>query len=93
MDSDIQERLLDFVSQHFRIPKNEIDPEVSLVDQGVIDSFGFIEIVSFVEAEFPIVVADDQITREHFGSVSRIVAFVTAASEAALRTREPPLVR
>ena len=85
--------MLDFISQHFRIPKDEIDPEVSLVDQGVIDSFGFIEIVSFLEAEFPIVIADDQINRDHFGSVSRIVAFVTAASEAALRTRESPLVR
>jgi acyl carrier protein len=91
MATEIQEKLMDFISQHFRIPKSQIDPEASLVDQGVIDSFGFIEIVSFLEGEFPIVVADEQITRDHFGSVSRIVAFVTAATEAALRTRESPL--
>ena len=83
MASEIREKLLDFISQKFRIPRGDIDPEASLVDQGVIDSFGFIEIVSFLEAEFPIVIADDQINRDHFGSVSRIVAFVTAASAAA----------
>ena len=42
MASEIQEQLLDFISRNFRIPKDNIDPEASLVDQGVIDSFGFI---------------------------------------------------
>lgn len=93
MASDVREKLLDFISQHFRIPKDHIDPEVSLVDQGVIDSFGFIEIVSFLEAELSIVIADDQINRDHFGSVSRIVAFVTGALDTASPAREPPLVR
>jgi acyl carrier protein len=93
MASDVREQLLDFISQHFRIPKDRIDPEVSLVDQGVIDSFGFIEIVSFLEAEFPLVIADDQINRDHFGSVSRIEAFVTGALDAASPAREPPLAR
>lgn len=83
MAAEIQEKLLDFISQKFRIPRDDIDSEASLVDQGVIDSFGFIEIVSFLEAEFPIVITDDQINRDHFGSVSRMVAFVAAASEAA----------
>jgi acyl carrier protein len=58
----------------------------------VIDSFGFVEIVSFLEAQYPIVIADERINRDHFGSVSRIVAFVTAAVDVASRTREPPLV-
>jgi acyl carrier protein len=92
MASEIREKLLDFISQQFRIPKDDIDPDTSLVDQGVIDSFGFVEIVSFLEAQLPIVIADEQINRDHFGSVNRIVAFVTAAADAASRTREPPLV-
>lgn len=93
MAANIQERLLEYLSQHFGIPRDQIDPEASLVDQGVIDSFGFIEIVLFLEAEFPIVIAGPQITPDHFGSVNRIVAFVAACLDAALPAREPPLVR
>jgi len=92
MASEVREKLLNFISQQFRIPRDEIDPDTSLVDQGVIDSFGFVEIVSFLESEFPIVIADEQINHDHFGSVSRIVAFVTAAVDTASRTHEPPLV-
>jgi acyl carrier protein len=88
MASDIQEKLLDFISQRFRIPRGEIDPDTSLVDQGVIDSFGFIEIVSFLETEFSIAIPDDQINRDHFGSVNRIVDFVTTALPVTLHPRE-----
>jgi len=63
MASEVREKLLNFISQQFRIPRDDIDPDTSLVDQGVIDSFGFVEIVSFLEAEFPIVIADEQINR------------------------------
>lgn len=89
MSSEIQDKLLDFISEHFRMPRTEIDPEVSLVDQGVIDSFGFVEIVAFLEETFSITIADEQINGENFGSVARIVSFVSSVSESALQTNEP----
>jgi acyl carrier protein len=93
MSSGIQNKLLDFISEHFRIPRTEIDPESSLVDQGVIDSFGFVEIVAFLEETFGISIADEQINGENFGSVRRIVDFVTAVSGSALEVQERPLAR
>jgi acyl carrier protein len=93
MSSEVQDKLLDFISEHFRIPRNEIDPETSLVDQGVIDSFGFVEIVAFLEETFRIAIADEQINGENFGSVRRIVSFVTALSGSALHAHERPLAR
>ncbi len=93
MSSQVQDKLLDFISGHFRIPRTEIDPETSLVDQGVIDSFGFVEIVAFLEEAFHVAIADEQINGENFGSVRRIVNFVTALSGPAVHAHEPPLVR
>ena len=57
---------------------DEIPLEESLVDAGIIDSFGLIEISSFLEREYNISVSEDQMTQENFGSVLKIAAFVQA---------------
>jgi len=93
MSSEVQDKLLDFVSVHFRMQRNAIDPEASLVDQGVIDSFGFVEIVAFLEETFNITIADEQINGENFGSVRRIVDLVATVSEPAFEEHKPPLAR
>lgn len=53
-----------------------ITPEASLLDSGLIDSTGIIEVVSFLEAEYGIAVADEDIVPENFETVRRIAAFV-----------------
>jgi len=76
MPLDIQERLMDFISQQYRIDKSDIDLEGNLVDQGVIDSFGFVEMATFLEKELSVVIANDQVNTQNFGSIRRIVDFV-----------------
>jgi len=93
MSSEVQDKLLDFISANFRIQRDTIDPEASLVDQGVIDSFGFVEIVAFLEETFDIAIADEQINGENFGSVKGILGLVATVSESALLAHEPPLTR
>ncbi len=92
MALEIREKLLDFLSLHYGIPREGVDTEASLTDQGVIDSLGFVEIVLFLEKEFSIAVAPGQITRDNFDSVTRIVDFVAAASETVLNPSAPPTV-
>ena len=92
MAPEIQEKLLGFLSLHYGIPRESMDTQASLTDQGVIDSLGFVEIVLFLEKEFSIAVAPSQITPDNFDSVTRIVDFVAAAFEAALNPSEPPMV-
>ncbi len=86
MSSEVQDKLLDFISANFRIARDKIDPEASLVDQGVIDSFGFVEIVAFLEETFDIEIADEDINADHFGSVKRIVELVATISPGAYST-------
>ncbi len=72
----IQEKLLDFIADCFMVEKEEIDIDKSLVDAGIIDSFGLIEICVFIEKEFSFSIKETQLTRENFGSVTRIVEFI-----------------
>ena len=76
MKEDIQERLLEFISRNFMVERSDIDIEKSLVDEGIIDSFGLIEISSFMEAEYGILVDEDDMNRDNFGSVVKMVEFI-----------------
>lgn len=76
MSQEIQDKFLDFVTRQFSVERDEINLEESLIDEGIIDSFGLVEIASFMEEEFSIVVQDDQMNRNNFGSVLKIVDFI-----------------
>ena len=74
----IQEKLVDFVSANFSIDRDDIELNVSLVDQGIIDSMGLIEVSSYLEREHGISVVETDLNSRNFGSVEAIVDFVTA---------------
>ena len=50
--------------------------DLPLIEAGVVDSMGIMEIVEFVEAEFGIDIAESELVSENFGSVSQMSAFV-----------------
>ena len=74
--SAIQPDLLEFVSKSFLIEPEEIPLDRSLIDEGIIDSFGLVEITSYLEKKYAIKVTEEDLTRENFGSILKIVAFV-----------------
>jgi acyl carrier protein len=49
-----------------------------LLALGVIDSFGIVELVGFLEERFGIAIEDDDLTPEHFSSVAGIAEFVSS---------------
>lgn len=73
---EIQDALLIFLMEEFFVEKEDIDLNKSLVDTGVIDSVGLIEISSFIENSYSIHVTETDMTRENFGSVVKIVNFI-----------------
>jgi len=76
MSQPIQEKLLNFISESFGVESEEIDLNKSLMDEGIIDSTGFIEIIAFLEEEYSIEIEEDQMTKDNFGSVIKIADFV-----------------
>jgi len=76
MEQAILEKLLEFIVQNFQVEKDEIDLEKSLIDEGVIDSFGLVEIAGFINNEYAFVIADEDMHRDNFGSVNKIVQFI-----------------
>jgi acyl carrier protein len=56
----------------------------SLLDAGLIDSTGVLELVAFIEQEFGVAVADRDIVPDNLDSIERIDAYVARHRSAAI---------
>jgi acyl carrier protein len=55
-----------FITSNFYVANpSALDAEASLLDNGVIDSTGVLELITFVEAEFGVKVEDDEMLPEN----------------------------
>jgi len=72
----IKEQLLDFICRQFLVDLEDVEIDKSLIDTGIIDSMGLIEISSFIEQNFNFRVNEEQMNRQNFGSVLLIVDFI-----------------
>ena len=64
-----------FLARQFPLTKNVGNNE-PLLKNGLIDSLGILEVVTFVENEFGIVVSDEELVPDNFGSVHSVANFV-----------------
>jgi acyl carrier protein len=60
----------------FRENRQRLGDDESLLGAGLIDSTGILELVSYLEAEFGVVVQDEEIVPENLDSVRQIAAYV-----------------
>jgi acyl carrier protein len=66
-----------FVLSNFYIPDATVlSDEASLLDHGIIDSTGVLEVIAFIERTFEIRVDDEEVVPENLDSVARISAYV-----------------
>ncbi len=80
-NSEVQEKLLQFICRNYIVDREDIILDQSLVDQGIIDSFGLVEISGFFKTEFNLAVAENEMTRANFGSVLKMVDFIKRKTE------------
>ena len=58
------------------MPGQAIDANESLVQRGIIDSTGVLELVGFLEERYGIKVDDDEITTDNLDSLAAIAAYL-----------------
>ena len=72
-----KEKIRQFITTNFYVQDEAaLDDEASLLDHGIIDSTGVLEVIGFLEDEFDIAVADEELIPENLESIGRIAAFV-----------------
>jgi acyl carrier protein len=74
---DIKEQVRNFVVTNFYVPEPEaLANDASLLDRGIIDSTGVLEVIGFLEDTFGITIEDDEMLPDNLDSIERISAFV-----------------
>lgn len=74
---DIEARVRGFITENFYVPDaSSLAADASLVEQGVVDSTGVLEIVTFLEQSFELHVEDAEMLPENLDSIAGIVRFV-----------------
>lgn len=72
-----QDKVRTFVTTNFYVADPAtLKDEQSLLDAGIVDSTGVLEIVQFLESDFGIKVADTEIIPENVDSIVKIAAFI-----------------
>jgi acyl carrier protein len=73
-----RDKVRDYIIENFLFGDAEplADDGMSLLDEGIIDSVGVMELVAFLEQEFGVKVADEELVPENLDSVANLVAFI-----------------
>lgn len=84
MSEELHGRVRIFILENFLFTDDvtRLAFDDSLLDRGIIDSTGMLEIIMFVEEQLGVQVADQEMIRENFDSVSNIVRFVERKRQA-----------
>ncbi len=74
----IADQLRQFVTTNFYVADaGTLSDDDSLLDAGIVDSTGVLELISFIEREFGFTVEDEEIVPENLDSIARLTAFVS----------------
>ncbi|MCC7142067.1 MAG: acyl carrier protein [Candidatus Eisenbacteria bacterium] len=75
--AEVRSRVREFIIRNFYVPDpNELPDDASLLDRGIIDSTGVLEVIGFLEDDFHFRVEDSEMIPENLDSIERIVQFI-----------------
>ena len=78
--TDARTQIRQFVEENFLYmhPGLELGDDDKLLEAGVLDSLGFVELVEEVQNRYGIQVSDVEITEENFGSIAALSRYIEA---------------
>lgn len=83
-EAEIKSQVRTFITTNFYVADPAALPDVdSLLDRGIIDSTGVLEVIGFIESTFGVTVEDAEMLPENLDSIQRITDFVARKQAAA----------
>ena len=75
--NDIRQDIRTFLEQDLSRDLAGVDDTTSLLQAGVLDSLGVMQLVAFLQDRYGILIADDDLVPENLESVDAITGFVS----------------
>lgn len=74
---DLKATIREFITTNFYVPADvTLGDDESLLDTGLVDSTGMLEVLSFLEERFGIAVADTEMVPDNLGSIANLTGYV-----------------
>lgn len=83
-DEEIVTEILDYLQEASpaAVDRSKIPLDESLYEIGILDSFGVVEMVDFIEKKWAIRILDTEITLERFGSIHKMARLIRGKIDA-----------
>ena len=76
-NTSISYSIRQFILSHFpSARRRSLRDEDLLIENGIIDSMGVLDVVSFIESEYGLTVLDEELIPENFQNIVRLAAYV-----------------
>ena len=73
----IEKKIRDFIEESFILDGNgHLSAEDSLLEKGIIDSTGVLELVAFIEENYNFKIKDEELIPENLDSIERVTNYV-----------------
>ena len=76
MAQGIAEELLQHITDALGDGRPEITADTRLLETRILDSTGILDLAQFIEDQYGITIADDELSPDNFGSIERLVSLV-----------------
>lgn len=75
---EIESNIRNYIAENLLFSNNgyHYSDDASFLEEGIVDSQGVMELVSFIEEKFNVVVDDMDITPDNFDSVEKLAGYV-----------------
>lgn len=79
---NLKEKIRAFIVENFLFgDDNGLKDDTSFLDEGIIDSTGVLELVTYLEEEFEIQVEDEELIPENLDSINNIAVYLEGKTE------------
>jgi acyl carrier protein len=77
----VESKIRGYIAENFLFGNaDQLSVDDSFLDKGIIDSTGILEIIMFLEEEFGVKVADNEMLPENLDSIGNLVRFIAKKS-------------
>ena len=84
----MQHELRKFIQENFMFGLDdfELSPDDSLIEKGLIDSTGVLELIAFLELKYAITIEDSELVPENLDSINALTRFIERKTRTGVHT-------
>ena len=80
--NDVAQSLRKFIKENFLFGEEvAFSDDDSFLEQGIIDSTGVLELVAFLEEQYGMTIADEELVPDNLDSISNLLRFIASKRE------------